>query len=128
MQLELLDRPEGLTRASARRIAAEAAEARAKLGSDRAGQRADAAVPEWCNQAAEALRKFAKAQAGVFTIEIARAGIGDSLPPPPDLRAWGKATVIAISAGYIQRVPRVFIPAASSNGCAKPAWRSGSNA
>ena len=128
MQLELLERPAELTRAAARRLAIEAAHARAELGADRAGARADSAVADWCLLAADKLRVFARAQGGVFTIEMARAGLGDELPAPPDLRAWGKATVMAVAAGYVEKVPRVFMPAASSNGSPKATYRKGANA
>ena len=56
-------------------------------------------------------------------------GLGDETPTdakqpqPADLRAWGKATVMAISAGYIEKMPRVFMPAASSNGSPKATYR-----
>lgn len=43
----------------------------------------------------------------------------------PSSRAWGKATVMAISAGYIEKMPRVFMPAASSNGSPKATYRKG---
>ncbi len=127
-QLELLERPPELTRAAARKLAMEAAHARAALAADAAGARADAAHPDWCELAAEKLRMFARAQGGVFTIELARAGLAGELPSPPDLRAWGKATVMAIKAGYVEKVPRVFMPAASSNGAPKAAYRRGANA
>ena len=58
-------------------------------------------------------------------------GLGDETPTdaeqpqPADLRAWGKATVMAISAGYIEKMPRVFMPAASSNGSPKATYRKG---
>lgn len=127
-QMELLERPPELTRAAARRVAMEAAHARAELGAERAGNRADLWNADWCERAAEKLRMFARAQGGVFTIEMARAGLGAELPAPPDLRAWGKATVMAISAGFIEKMPRVFMPAASSNGSPKAAYRKGPKA
>ena len=63
-QLELLERPPELTRAAARKLAMEAAHARAALAADAAGARADAAHPDWCELAAEKLRMFARAQGG----------------------------------------------------------------
>lgn len=128
MQLELLERPAELTRAAARRLAMEAARARAELGADRAGARADSVHADWCALAAEKLRMFARAQGGVFTVEMARAGLAGELPAPPDLRAWGKATVMAVTAGYVEKVPRVFMPAASSNGSPKATYRKGPHA
>jgi len=124
-QMELLERPPELTRAAARKAAMDAAHARAELGADRAGAKADAVHADWCLLAADKLRVFARAQGGVFTIEMAHAGMGAELPAPPDLRAWGKATVMAISAGYIEKMPRVFMPAASSNGSPKATYRKG---
>ena len=124
-QMELLERPPELTRAAARKLAMDAARARAEVGADRAGAKADTVHADWCLLAAEKLRVFARAQGGVFNIEMARAGLGDELPAPPDLRAWGKATVMAIKAGYVEKVPRVFMPAASSNGAPKAAYRRG---
>lgn len=38
------------------------------------------------------------------------------------------ATVMAIAAGYIEKMPRVFMPAASSNGSPKGCYRRGPKA
>ena len=128
MQLELLERPPELTRAQARRNALQAAEARAQLGMDRAAGAVEFDMPGWIEQAVEALRAAASAQVGVFTIEQMRAVLEPNLPKVHELRAWGRVTQLASDRGFIEAVPRVFIPAASSNGIPKQAWRKGPNA
>lgn len=125
MQLELIAKPAGLTRAEARRNAMQAAQARAKLGQDRAAAAAEFDMPGWIEQAVEALRQFAKGQAGVWSIEQARAVIAPTLPAPAELRVWGRVTTEAKARGYIKSAPRTYIATAASNGSAKPAWRSG---
>lgn len=124
MQLDLLPKPAGLTRAEARRNAMRAAETRRDLGITRAAAGADFDMPGWISEAVEALREFARTQVGVWTIEQARAVIGDKVPVPYELRAWGKATRL----GYIQSEHRVYISTACSNGTAKPGWKRGANA
>jgi hypothetical protein len=128
MQLELLEKPQCLTRAQARRDALLAAQTRAQVGMDRAAGAAELDVPGWIEQAVEALRRFVRAQVGVFAIEQARAVIGRELPEVPELRVWGKVTQLAAQRGVISPVLRTFIPAASSNGAPKPAWKRGPNA
>ena len=81
----------------------------------------------WLALALERVRAFAAANPGVFTVEMMRQVLTE-VPAPPDLRAWGRVTQDAIRLGYIERVPKVVIPAASSNGSVKPAWRRGANA
>lgn len=128
MQLELLERPPELTRAQARRNALQAAKDRAQLGMDRAAGAVEFDMPGWIEQAIDALRRFAAAQAGVFSIEQARSVIASELPAVPELRAWGRVTQLASDRGFIQAAPRTFIPAASSNACLKPGWKRGPNA
>lgn len=125
MQLELLEKPAGLTRAGARRAAHEAAKARADLGVDRSAGRANATAPGWLNLALERVRAFARANPGVFTVEMMRIALDAEVPSAGDLRAWGRVTIDAISLGYIERVPMVYIPAASSNNSPKAAYRRG---
>lgn len=125
MQLELIAKPAGLTRAEARRNAMLAAEKRAQLGQDRAAAAVEFDMPGWIETAVEALRQFAKGQSGVWSIEQARAVIAPTLPAPAELRVWGKVTVEAKARGFIESVPRTYIATAASNGSAKPAWRSG---
>ena len=127
-QLELLERPPELTRAAARRKALAAAEARAKLGVSRAAAAVEFDMPGWIERAVDALRRAASVQVGVFTIEQMRAVLEPELPTVHELRAWGRVTQLASDWGYIEAAPRVFIPAASSNACPKPAWRKGPNA
>jgi hypothetical protein len=127
-QLELLERPPVLTRAAARRVAMEAAHARAELGADRAAHSANSVCPGWLDLVLDRVRAFAATNPGIFSIEMMRGVIGTEVPQPPDLRAWGRVTQDAIRLGYIERVPKVVIPAASSNGSVKPAWRKGPKA
>jgi len=127
-QMELLERPPELTRAAARRKALAAAEARAKLGMSRATAAVEFDMPGWIERAVDALRRAASVQVGVFTIEQMRAVLEPELPTVHELRAWGRVTQLASDRGYIEAAPRVFIPAASSNACPKPAWRKGPNA
>ena len=126
-QMELLERPPELTRAAARKLAMDAAHARAELGADRAARSANSVCEGWLALALERVRAFAAANPGVFSVEMMRQVLTD-VPAPPDLRAWGRVTQDAIRKGYIERVPKVVIPAASSNGSVKPAWRRGANA
>lgn len=125
MQLELIAKPAGLTRAEARRNALAAAQARAKLGQDRAAAAAEFDMPGWIEQAVEALRAFARGQAGVFSIEQARAVIAPTLPAPAELRVWGRVTTEAKARGFIRSAPRTYIATAASNGSAKPGWMRG---
>jgi hypothetical protein len=50
-----------------------------------------------------------------------------SVPAPPDLRAWGAATLAAARAGFIERT-NTYHPAVSSNGSPKPCYRRGPKA
>ncbi len=127
MQADLFDRP-ATTRAAARQRAMDDARARGEDMAERAGAAADRAVERWCANAAEKLRTFARAQGGVWTVEMARSVLDSELPRPPDLRAWGKVTTMAKAAGYIEQVPRMFFPAASSNGAMKAVYRKGPKA
>lgn len=124
-QMVLLDMPSELTRAGARRAAMAAAKARGEAMRDAAGAAVEAVAPGWVTAAVEALRRFARSQVGVFSIEQARSVLAIELPKVSELRAWGKVTSEASSLGYIVPVPRTFIPAASSNGTPKQAWKRG---
>jgi len=128
MQLELIAKPAGLTRAEARRNAMQAAQARAQLGQDRAPAGAEFDMPGWIKNAVQALRQFAKGQAGVWSIEQARAVIAPTLPVPAELRVWGRVTVEAKARGFIKSAPRTYIATAASNGSAKPGWMRGEKA
>lgn len=126
--MDLIERPAHLTRAVARRQALAAARLRAERGMSQAESSAEWSIPGWVELAVEKLRMFARAQGGVFSIEQAREALKDQVPTPPDLRAWGRVTQLAVARGFIEQVPRLFMPAASSNSTLKPAWRKGRNA
>lgn len=123
-QLDLIPQID-TSRATARRAAMAAANARADVGSQRAADKADREAPGWCGAACEALRGFARAQGGVFTIELARLALRHQVPDPRDGRAWGVVTRMAQRNGFIERVPGQYFPAASSNGSPKPVYRKG---
>jgi len=95
-----------------------AARERGKTGSRRAGERADRAVEEWTLHAALALRTFAlwNEPRSFLVEEVSRP-----CPyPPPDPRAWGHATRLAVKRGWIKKVG--YAPAESSNGSPKCLW------
>lgn len=121
MQLELIDRP-----TIKRRVAA--AKDKADTGIERAADATEVRNPGWCEDACQALRKFAKHQGGVFIVEHARAVLQRELPPPNDERTWGKVTRMARDRGYIEAVKGQFFPAASSNASPKQVYRRGPNA
>ncbi|HEX7687567.1 MAG TPA: hypothetical protein VF453_07665 [Burkholderiaceae bacterium] len=118
--------PTGVMQATA--PARREARTRRDLAIQQVGEAADRRNADWCNKACEALRQFARKQAGVWTIELARAQFEKNLPPPSDLRAWGRVTQMAIRKGYIERVPGQFFAAASSNNAAKSVWKKGPKA
>lgn len=104
------------------------ARARADVGIQRAADATERTEAGWCEKATERMREFARAQAGVFTIELARLAFAKDLTPPADLRTWGNVTRLAVSRGYIERVHGEFFSAASSNGSPKPVYRRGPHA
>lgn len=116
-----------LTRAGARRAALEMSRARADVGMDRAARRAEALNAGWCGMALHHLRQFAKHQAGLWTIEMARGVIEQEFDKPTDGRAWGVVVVRAISAGYVVKTEKTAA-SASSNGAPKPLFKKGPNA
>jgi len=128
MQIDLIERPSQLTRAAARQQAIAAAKLRAERGMAQSESSAEWSNPGWIALALEKLRMFARAQGGVWSIEMAREALAEEVPTPPDLRAWGRVTQLAVRAGYIEQVPRIFMTAASSNSTLKPAWRRGKKA
>lgn len=105
-----------------------AARAKADVAIQRVADATERSEPGWCETACERLREFARAQSGVFTVELARMAFAKDLPAPGDLRAWGQVTRMATSRGYIDRVHGEFFSAASSNGSPKPVYRRGPNA
>jgi hypothetical protein len=125
-QLELLDKPV-LSRAAARRNAMESARIRAEQGIANAARRQARLHAEWCHEATEALRRFARSQVGMWTIETARSVIELDLPKPADGRAWGRVVQDAARLGYIQKTT-LSAPTVSSNASAKPLWKRGSKA
>ena len=95
-----------------------AARERGKTGSRRASERADRAVDGWTEMAAQEIREYAQTTPQPFLVETARlAGFGGD---PPDERAWGHATRLAVKRGWIKKVG--YAPAASSNGSPKCLW------
>lgn len=130
MQQIALIPPLDVSRKAARQDAMQAAKARADVGIERAAAHAETERPGWCADAAEALRKFARAQGGVFTIEMARMSLvlSEAIDKPAEARSWGKAARMAMAAGYIEQVKGQFFPAASSNGSPKAVYRKGARA
>lgn len=117
-------------RKAARRAAMDSAQARAERGLSRAELRVEALHPGWCLLAVDAVRKAARSQAGKFSFEALRLVIEqqDELPRPPELRVWGVISRRAAKAGYIEQAKGQTVPAASSNGAPKPAWKWGPKA
>lgn len=110
------------------------ARARGDVGVERAATSAERLAPGWVDRAADVLRIGAcmlDAQGTLFaefTVERIRSMTGNAVPKPPDERAWGAATRVATSRGYIERIPGRFSAAASSNGSPKPMYRKGPKA
>lgn len=92
-----------------------------------AADRAERTAPGWISDAVDALRRFARNQVAVFTIEQARCVIETQpgIPEPTDKRAWGHVTRRAEAEGFIERVRNGYAPATSSNGSPKPLYRRG---
>lgn len=84
--------------------------------------------PEWTEKAVAGVRKFARYQGGVFTIEMARGVLQAELPEPTDLRAWGRVTRMARDREFIEPVRGSYFPATSSNGSPKQVYRRGPKA
>ena len=94
-----------------------AARERGKTGSRRASERADRAVEGWTERAAYAIGEYARF-GGPFLIEDVSKT--EMIWAPPDPRAWGHATRLAVKRGWIKKVG--YAPAASSNGSPKCLW------
>lgn len=105
-----------------------AAEQRAQRGMALAADKACRKVdPLWVDTAVLFLAAFAREQGGrEFTIEQARAAVASRLLAPPDLRAWGHVTRIALQKKVIE--PAGMARAASSNNSLKTAYRAGQGA
>lgn len=100
----------------------EAARARGEAGAAAAARRAEEATgTAWTQTAAALIAEYARRNAGVFLIESARFWAASRVPAPPDQRAWGSATKVAVRRGWI--IPAGFAPARSSNGSPRPAYR-----
>lgn len=126
-QLELLEKPD-LSRAAARARAMQDARLRGEIGMERVAEKVEEATPGWCDNAVQALGRFAQAQGGVFTIEMARLVLERELPRVHDARCWGKVTTMALKRGVIERVKGQYLPAASSNGAVRAVYRRGPKA
>ena len=95
-----------------------AARERGKTGSRRASERADRASEGWTERAAQRIRQHASCvDVDRFLIEEVAYGYPWA---PPDPRAWGHATRLAVRRGWIKQVG--YAPAASSNGSPKCLW------
>lgn len=83
----------------------------------------------WAAEAAEAVRRYGlEFPAARFCAEHVRpwayrAGL---VTPPPDERAWGAAMTMARRRRYVSQAG--YMPAASSHGSPKPAYRVGPDA
>lgn len=86
---------------------------RARIGIRRARDHAESATPGWTEGAARAIRDYA-ARGAAFLIEDV------TYTPPPDGRAWGAATRLAVKRGWIKKVG--YAPANSSNKSPKCLW------
>lgn len=120
MQFDVTAMPPAPQRMANARIAATRA---MEHGIDKAERNS----PGWLEMALERVRVFARNQAGLFTVETMRWVIQGRLPVPPDLRAWGSVTRVAIARGYIERTNR-SAPTHSSHGADRPLYRKGANA
>lgn len=106
----------------------EQARERGQAAGDRAAARNEASNPGWVLQALAKVQAFARHAPGFWCTEQMRDVIAADLPTPTDKRVWGRVTRDALRLGYIERVRGVTVPAASSNGSDKPAYRKGPNA
>lgn len=127
-QLSLID-PIDTSRKAARAAALKHAKALGERMATLAAEKVDYLHAEWCKEALEKLREFAKRVAPVpFCIETARLVINHPVPPQGDARAWGRVTQVALKQGYIRRLPGRFDRAASSNGAMKCMYAAGDKA
>jgi hypothetical protein len=119
-QLDLAPEPD--------RAALGRARDRAEVGIQRAADATERETPGWCELACEKLRQFAVGHEGLFTIETARGAFEHTIDTPHDLRSWGVVTRMATRRAFIEQVAGTYIPAASSNGSPKAAYRRGPKA
>lgn len=95
-----------------------------RIGMERAVEHAERERPGWSECALAALSRFARIQDDEFTIEKAREAVRAVVPDPPDGRAWGAVTQLAIRRGFIVKTGH-FASAVSSNGSPKRTYRKG---
>ena len=100
----------------------EQADARRESGMQSSAAHANRVEPGWTEIAYAALLAYVARvdRPYHFTIDRARAAL--TVPPPPDLRAWGQVTQRAIKAGVIVPTGQ-FERAPSSNLSPKPLYR-----
>lgn len=92
-----------------------------RLAADKACRKVD---PLWVDTALGFLASFAREQGGApFTIEQARIALADRVVAPPDGRAWGQVTRLALRRRLI--VPVGMARAASSNCSFKTTYAAG---
>ena len=100
---------------------------RADMGINRVSEATDRHCPDWMDKALSRLREFARHQAGMFTIEVARSVLESELPQPSDCRVWGAVTRMALKAEYISATKH-YAPAASSNNAVRRMYVRGAKA
>lgn len=105
----------------------KAGQMRADMGIDRVTEATERQSPDWTERALSRLREFARHQAGMFTVEVARSVIEPELQPCSDLRVWGAVTRMALKAGYITATKH-YAPAASSNNAVRRMYVKGAKA
>jgi hypothetical protein len=101
--------------------------ARAECGMNSARTHAERDTTGWTHKALEALRGYAQGASAPFTIERARMAIAAQVPTPPEKRAWGSITRMAIALDIIQ-FAGTATRAVSSNGAFKPEYVAGRGA
>lgn len=97
-----------------------------ELGIARAREHAERESAGWTERSAEALRWFAL-KVPDFTIDEARPFMAIHVDEPPDARAWGAATQMAVRRGWICRTG-AYRRSESSNGSPKPVYQRGAKA
>jgi len=104
-------------------VSHEVADARGKLGMERAANKAEQVVRNWIAKTVEEVRTYADNNPGEFTIEQARQHCSP-MPDGVDARAWGQVTLRAVALGVIVATGG-YARAASSNRSPKPLYRNG---
>jgi hypothetical protein len=102
----------------------QAAHERADDGMKRAAEHAEDVRANWLTFAREELVTWLRTQRGPFLAEDFVIGTHNSLPPPPDRRAFGLVIQSAARAGIIVKVG--YALAATSNGSPKCRWQDAS--